>query len=266
MGFLRRWTMIAVICAAPGSACLSSPPAAPGDGGADPVDARAVPEGPVLLYSFDEAGGATVFDQSGIEPAVDLLLDDLDTVSWGDGFLTLSSPTRLVAAEPPVKLVELCKEGNQLTVEVWIATPHVSQPADSAPQRILSFSDDAYATNFMIGQEVDEWVARVRTTDTEPGGEPSVYSASSVAANSLTHLVFVRGDDGRDHLFLDGELNAIETDRQGTLEIWDPMFAMTVGNENMDERPWLGDIHAIAVYARALSAEEVQVRFLEGPR
>lgn len=262
---LGHRTMVAAAAAIFG-ACLSSPPVQSTDGGSDDTtDAAAAGDLPLLLYLFDEAGGTTVFDQSDMAPAVDLHVTNIDAVMWNDDSLTLSSPTRLSGITLPLELIEACKQSNELTAEAWVSTPHVLQPAELSPQRILSLSEDSSSSNFILGQHQDRWITRLRTDETDANGSPLVMSTSVVQADSLTHIVFTRSDSGLDSLYINGQISAIGEARVGTLGSWGTSFPLTVGNEPNDERAWLGDIHAIAVYARALADDEVLGRFQAGP-
>jgi hypothetical protein len=47
--------------------------------------------------------------------------------------------------------------------------------------------------------------------------------------------------------------------------VWNPRFTFQLGNEATLDRPWLGKVHFVALYNRALSAEEIQGRYGRGP-
>jgi glycopeptide antibiotics resistance protein len=47
--------------------------------------------------------------------------------------------------------------------------------------------------------------------------------------------------------------------------IWDSRFTFQIGNEATYNRPWLGKIHLVALYSRALAADEVARHFHRGP-
>lgn len=48
--------------------------------------------------------------------------------------------------------------------------------------------------------------------------------------------------------------------------LWNPRFTFQLGNEATLNRPWLGQIYFVALYARALSESEIRSRYLQGPR
>jgi hypothetical protein len=84
-------------------------------------------------------------------------------------------------------------------------------------------------------------------------------------AGELTHLVYARDADGRAALYVNGRL---ETSAQvgGGMDGWGAGFRLALANELTQDRPWLGEYHLVAVYDRALTAEEVQQRVKGGSR
>jgi hypothetical protein len=53
--------------------------------------------------------------------------------------------------------------------------------------------------------------------------------------------------------------------RMGGLSQWDDTYRIIVANEATNDRTWLGELHLIAVYDRALDAGEVEQNFMAGP-
>lgn len=47
--------------------------------------------------------------------------------------------------------------------------------------------------------------------------------------------------------------------------LWNPRFDFQIGNEATFDRPWLGRIHLVALYNRALPADEITGNFRRGP-
>ena len=43
----------------------------------------------------------------------------------------------------------------------------------------------------------------------------------------------------------------------GDVSNWDEGFRLALGNELTGDRPWLGELHRVAVYAKALDSEEI---------
>jgi glycopeptide antibiotics resistance protein len=50
----------------------------------------------------------------------------------------------------------------------------------------------------------------------------------------------------------------------GPFRTWNSLFSFQVGNEATFNRPWLGKIHFVALYNRALSGDEITQRFHQG--
>ena len=86
---------------------------------------------------------------------------------------------------------------------------------------------------------------------------------SYAVTTDKTHLVYTRAQDGTARLYMNGE--AVE---QGTiggdLASWNAGMRLALASELTGERPWLGVFHDIAVYDRALTAEEVAAHTAAG--
>jgi hypothetical protein len=65
-------------------------------------------------------------------------------------------------------------------------------------------------------------------------------------------------------LYIDGVENQTFM-RMGGLSQWDDTYRIIVANEATNDRTWLGELHLIAVYDRALDAGEVEQNFMAGP-
>ncbi len=79
----------------------------------------------------------------------------------------------------------------------------------------------------------------------------------------LSHVVYTRGKSGRATIYLDGK-NVSAFEVSGDLSNWDTNFRLALANELTKDRPWLGELHQIAIYDRVLSREEVAQRFQAG--
>ncbi len=72
----------------------------------------------------------------------------------------------------------------------------------------------------------------------------------------LTHVVYTRDKAGRAVFYIDGV--AVQTEHiRGELSVWDDDFRLALGNELTGDRPWLGQLHRVALYPRALTAGEI---------
>ena len=96
-----------------------------------------------------------------------------------------------------------------------------------------------------------------------PAKEPVRETAEEPAHDGPTHLVYVRRRDGWAGLFLDGRLRAQGYVR-GNFSNWDGGMPFVLANERTGNRPWRGVLYRIAVYAEALSPEDVEEHFRKG--
>lgn len=63
----------------------------------------------------------------------------------------------------------------------------------------------------------------------------------------LTHVVYARDNTGRATLSLDGLQQAAATVK-GDFSNWDANYRLALANEMTRDRPWLGELHRIAIY------------------
>ena len=224
-----------------------------------------VDAGLILLYAFDEGSGSTVADQSGVLPKHDLIVADPDPghVTWSANHLTIDAATALSTAGAATKVATRAVATGELTVEAWIKPTNITQ---AGPARIITMSVDPYYRNFMLGQEANTYAVRFRAdgqTDWD-NGSPTAFTTAGTAAPALTHVVHTHRFDGAEVLYVDGVENLTFTRAGGTV-MWDPTYRLIVANEATNDRTWLGEIHLIAVYDRALDVGEVEHNFMVGP-
>jgi hypothetical protein len=72
----------------------------------------------------------------------------------------------------------------------------------------------------------------------------------------LSHIVYTRNAAGKASLYIDGKPVAT-ADVTGNFANWDQSFRLALGNELTEDRPWLGDLHRVAIYARAADSAEI---------
>ncbi|NDU72264.1 hypothetical protein GWI34_06450 [Actinomadura sp. DSM 109109] len=225
------------------------------------------PSGPRVLYRFDEGSGATVRDSSGTGAPLNLTAATTQGMSWGPGGLTLTKPTLLRSGAPAAKLTAAVKASDEISVEAWVKP--VTGLLANGQFTIVTVSSDAGHRNVAVQQRkglldpsfVDAWL---RTGTTNEEGAPDLATPSGSLGSALTHVAFTRSADGRTRIYVNGQLKAEHT-VGGSLDAWDDGFELALGDEITGGRAWLGTYRMIAVYSRALSAEEVSARFGAGP-
>ncbi len=80
--------------------------------------------------------------------------------------------------------------------------------------------------------------------------------SKTVVTARLTHVAYTRNREGKATLYVDGA-SVATGDIGGDVSNWDGGFRLALGNELTEDRPWLGELHRVAVYARALDSGEV---------
>ena len=217
-------------------------------------------EGLQVLYDFDDIRANQILDRSGKLPPMDLQIEDMTQVQLRDGVLSVLGSTVIASQRPAKRVVNAVQKSGAITVEVWLRSHSSNQ---DGPARIVTLSKDARERNFTIGQEGDSIQVRLRTSKTSHNGIPALQSRSRSINEALTHVVYARGRSGNAKIFINGRL-----DRQqlvaGELENWDEQYRLALGNEVSGGRPWLGDLHRVAVYSREWTLGDVQARFARG--
>jgi len=218
----------------------------------------------LALYTFSEGSGSVVQDSSGSGVALDLTIADINSVEWQDGALDIVYPTIISAVnssqDNSSKIIDAVKQREELTIEAWVTPVNNTQ---KGPARMVTLSSTPYARNFTFGQDRAGYDVRFRTTDTNKNGRPSLSAANSVFIQP-THVVYTRGADGIASLYVDNQLVS-STTTGGSTSNWDEGFSFALGNEITEDRPWLGRYHLVALYQRALTANEVTKNYQAGP-
>lgn len=271
-----RLTTFALALLAPlATACMGSletgtPNPGDGDGDGDgdspdadpgPVDDGRVTAGLVGLWKFDAGAGTVVSDTSGLLPPLDFTIPDPVAATWlPTGGLSITAPT-VLSAGVPTRIQDACLLSNKLSIEAWVKTTNLA-PEQTA--RIVSYALDPGAANFGLVQPTAQasYAARLRTTVTGNNGEPATASALDSMNGLLQHVVYTR-DAAAAVIWIDG----VQT---GTLEVggnfgnWDPTYELTIANVPTLDRPWLGEVHLVAVYCDRLSSTQVQQNYAAG--
>ena len=221
----------------------------------------AAPRGaPLIVYEFADSQGALIRDRSGVGEPVDLKIENPKAVSRRPGSIEIKGKPSIRSDRPPKKLIEAVKQSGAITIEAWVEPANTKQ---DGPARIVTISKNTSERNVTLGQDGDKFDARLRTTKNGKNGTPSLASPSKTASGGLQHVVYTREQGGRARLFIDGKQRA-ERIVAGDLRNWDLGMRLAIGNELSGDRPWLGEIHLVALYARALEPDEVAARFKAG--
>ena len=212
------------------------------------------------LYDFSESEGDIVHDQSQKDAPLNLRIADLSAVKWIDGGLEVQKPTIIQTVDSPARLIAAIRNSAEATIEVWCQPNNTKQ---AGPARLVTVSKNSSERNLTLGQDGDKFEVRLRTTRTSTNGIPSLPTPARTAATNLTHIVFVRDKSGATRVYVNGKQVATGN-AKGDLSNWDSSFGLAIANELSTDRPWLGTLHLVAVYSRALNQAEVLQNFSEG--
>jgi predicted outer membrane repeat protein len=239
-------------------------------------------EGLIALYAFNEGADTTVYDTSGVAPAMDLTIDDADppvNVDWRDSALDVTSETIVKSSGTDAQKIKTNLVGSgEFSVEAWIT---VFTKEQGGPARIITLSSDPTHRNFTLahgdngGGNSSKVVFRTRTGDGDQNGMDhpletrDILQAGSwqplrgVDMDDLTHIVYTY-DGTTAKLYVDG----VE-EKSDTFAVdfgsWNDNYQFALANElnysDSNDRPWTGLYHYVAIYSRALDATEVQKHF-----
>jgi hypothetical protein len=222
--------------------------------------------GVVALYPFKEGKGGVVHDTSRAGPPLDLKIENESAVKWTSKGLLIGASTLVASTAPAAKIVQACKASNEVSVEVWVRPGTLTPPGKDG--RIVALSSDPMNQNFLLGQDelkgpIRSYFMRLRTTTTDLVGKPALATPENTTVPKLSHLVYTRSSTGVAAMYVDG-VDVARTTGGGVLSNWNESYRLAVGNEISGDRPWLGEVHLVAVYSRALTADEVKQNFKAG--
>jgi hypothetical protein len=241
---------------APEGGPLAASDAAPGPSGAGDAGARPT-LGLVALWTFDEGGGTVARDTSGVAPALDLTVPV--GASWKPGALVVGTPILVASGASAQKIVAACAKTSEVSVEAWIVP---SLANGQSLGRILGVSLDTSTLDVTLSQNQGQFLFRIRTS---ASGEANNDLSGGAAVQRLQHVVLTRRASGARVIWLDGARAATGAGPAGDFSTWTSTYKIAVANEHTSTRPWLGEIHRIAIYDRALGDVEVAASFAAGP-
>lgn len=222
----------------------------------DPETGSRVESGLVVLYQFAHSSE----DLSGVPPELDLdVSGGAELTSRG---LTITDADGVARSPgPATKVHQSLASGNAFTIEAWVRTDDLLQ---RGPARIFSASEDTSfrGVSFHLGQERTCLSVRVRAGRGEADWllVPDVFRT----AQPVWHLA-VTYEDGVVQAYVDGALRDEFTLDDASLEAWDPLLPLIVGNEATLDRAFLGEVFLAALFDRALSGSEIAQNFQAGP-
>ncbi len=172
--------------------------------------------------------------------------------NFENGRMVFRGGAFLAEKQTATKLLAACRKSNALTVEASFQTAELSQ---TGPARWITFSTSSHAWNFTLAQEGNQCVLRLLTFQAA-GGERKHELPLFAIPDHQPHHVAVTYAANRLRCYLDGKELPLANHPQGTFKTWKPQHLL-FGDEWNGEREWKGELAGIAIYSRALSAEEI---------
>jgi hypothetical protein len=88
-------------------------------------------------------------------------------------------------------------------------------------------------------------------------------SLGTARIDAVQHVIYTRTSTGNADLFIN-KIKQAPYSNLGTQTNWDATYSLTIANEPSADRPWLGELHLVAIYCRALSDDEIEQNYVEG--
>jgi hypothetical protein len=214
----------------------------------------------LVLYTFERPSDNVIRDRSGTGDPLNLKIEDRHGISFRGSRLIVTSSARLSSVEPARKIVAAVRQSNALSIEVWVKPQDAMQ---AGPARIVTLSADPGHRNFTLGQDASHYDVRLRTISTNDNGIPSTPSPEASLRAELTHVVYTRDPAGAARIYLNGK-GVATSSVAGDLGNWSDEFRLSLVNELTGDRTWLGELHLVALYGRALTEEEIARNFAAG--
>lgn len=147
-----------------------------------------------------------------------------------------------------------CMESGELAIEAIITSAAVPQ---TGPARIVSLSGGTARRNFTVGQEGDQLILRLQTT--ESGANGIQFNLGRIKANEPHHLL-VTYKPGKLVCAIDGGI-VLETDfERGGFDDWED-YGLYFGKEKGGKRFWEGYLEAVAIYNRFIPPDEAAKKY-----
>ena len=217
----------------------------------------------IAKYEFKTGTGSTIFDTSGVEPALNLNMSG--DIGWmgGWGVNIKAGGKAQGTTTGSKKLSDRIKATGEYSIEAWAAPANVTQE----DAYIVSYSGGVMSRNVTIAQRAYQYEALGRSSTTGANGAPALLTrdADRDAQASLQHVVLTYDPVNGRRLYVNGNFTGdVDPRSGGSLADWDDTFALVLGNETSNNRQWLGVIRFAAVHSRALTLQQIQQNFAAG--
>ncbi len=219
-----------------------------------------VTNGVQALYTFGEGSGTAVRDTSGAGTAINLNITYAANTRWlPGGGLEIIRPTNITSGSAPARLYNSLMASDAVSLEAWVKPANTTMSGT----RIFSMSNDTSRRNLSLVQFGTQFEGRMRTSTGTDGNGTQFMSPANIATTNLQHIVITHSADGVTKLYVNGVVQTTAT-LAGTLDNWNTVLYLNIGNNLTGEGTWLGELHLVALYNRALTQAEVAQNLAAG--
>lgn len=214
----------------------------------------------IARYEFRSGTGNTAFDNSGVEPQLNLTLSG--DVEWVGGWgIRINSGKAQGNTAASRKLTDLITGSGEFTLEAWVIPATTGQ----SNAHIVSYAAGADARNLTLSQQQSSYAFALRHNNTSANGEPLLDSPAESLQASLQHVALTFDAVNGRRLYINGQDSGIvDPVAPSALESWNDTYALVLGNEASGNRLWQGVIRFVAVHNRALNASQLAQNFAAG--
>lgn len=213
-------------------------------------------EGLVFLWSHANTRNEVPNPKGG--DRIECVVEALRGGRWSPSFGMDIRNGSFMAPEAGPRIVAACRASNELTIEATIK-PRSAEL--TGPARIIALSRRIGHANFMLGQERDQLLLRIRTPET---GDDGTANDAQVELGPLEpgrriHVI-VSYRDGELSFYRDGERVPVPQKIIGGFHPWDDA-ELRFGDESSLDRTWDGELDGVAILNRFVGPEEARQRF-----
>ncbi|MEX1117260.1 MAG: LpqB family beta-propeller domain-containing protein [Terrimicrobiaceae bacterium] len=176
-------------------------------------------------------------------------------VRWGpDGEMHIVEGAFLPDEPFADEIRQACMETDELTIEAVVSPAYDLQ---GGPARIISFSQGIKRRNFTLGQEGNQLVLRLQTSETNRNGLD--FNLAPIQANKPHHVI-VSYKPGNLVCYVDGKIVSESAFESGTFQSWKD-YELIFGKEHGSIRHWDGFLRNVAIYNRRVGHEEALLKY-----
>jgi hypothetical protein len=122
--------------------------------------------------------------------------------------------------------------------------------------------DDSMIMLIGYGHIVDFFTS-VRWWELNPDNSFFTAPSQTSVETGLTHVAYTRDKAGNAAFYLNGKERATKK-VTGDCSAWGSNYGLALANELTQDRPWLGELHRVAIYDRALGSGRIERSFKAG--